>query len=51
MGVSSVTYKIKSGDTLSGIAQKFGTTVSRLASLNNIKNVDLIYAGQILKIR
>lgn len=51
MGVSSVTYKIKSGDTLSGIAQKFGTTVSKLAQLNNIKNVNLIYAGQTLKIR
>lgn len=51
MGVSSVTYKVKSGDTLSEIAQKFGTTVSNLASLNNIKNVNLIYVGQILKIR
>ena len=51
MGVSNVTYKVKSGDTLSGIAQKFGTTVSKLASLNNIKNVNLIYAGQTLKIR
>lgn len=51
MGVSSVTYKVKSGDTLSGIAQKFGTTVSKLAKLNNIKNVNLIYAGQTLKIR
>lgn len=51
MGVSSVTYKIKSGDTLSVIAQKFGTTVSKLAQLNNIKNVNLIYAGQTIKIR
>lgn len=51
MGVSGVTYKVKSGDTLSEIAQKFGTTVSNLASLNNIKNVNLIYAGQTLKIR
>lgn len=51
MGISSVTYKIKSGDTLSEIAQKFGTTVSNLASLNNIKNVNLIYVGQTLKIR
>lgn len=50
MGYSSVTYKVKSGDTLSGIAQKFGTTVSKLAKLNNIKNVNLIYAGQTLKI-
>ena len=51
MGVLSVTYKVKSGDTLSEIAQKFGTTVSKLATLNNIKNVNLIYVGQILKIR
>ena len=51
MGVSSVTYKIKYGDTLSGIAKKFGTTVSKLAQLNDIKNVNLIYAGQTIKIR
>ena len=51
MGVSDVTYKVKSGDTLSEIAQKFGTTVNKLATLNNIKNVNLIYVGQILKIR
>lgn len=51
LGNSSVTYTIKSGDTLSGIAQKFGTTVNKLAQLNNIKNVNLIYAGQTIKIR
>ena len=51
LGNSSVTYTIKSGDTLSGIAKKFGTTVSKLAKLNNIKNVNLIYAGQTIKIR
>lgn len=51
MVVSGVTYKVKSGDTLSEIAQKFGTTVSKLAQLNNIKNVNLIYAGQTIKIR
>ena len=51
LGVSNVTYKIKSGDTLSGIAQKFGTTINKLAQLNNIKNVNLIYAGQTIKIR
>lgn len=51
MGVSNVTYKVKSGDTLSEIAQKFGTTVTKLAELNNIKNVNLIYVGQTLKIR
>ena len=45
------TYKIKYGDTLSGIAAKFGTTVSKIMSANpSIKNKNLIYAGNTLKI-
>ena len=44
------TYKVVWGDTLSGIAKRYGTTVSYLAKLNNIKNVNLIYVGQVLKI-
>lgn len=44
------TYKVVRGDTLSGIAKRYGTTVSYLAKLNNIKNVNLIYVGQVLKI-
>ena len=44
------TYTVVRGDTLSGIAQRYGTTVSYLAKLNNIKNVNLIYVGQVLKI-
>lgn len=39
-------YTIKSGDSLSKIASIFGTTVSQLCSWNNIKNANLIYAGQ-----
>ena len=43
------TYKIKSGDTLSGIASKYGTSVSTLMKLNPyIKNANLIYAGNSL---
>ena len=45
-----ITYKIKKGDTLSEIAKKYGTTVGALASINNIKDVDKIYAGNKLKI-
>ena len=45
-----ITYKIKKGDTLSEIAKKYGTTVSTLASINNIKDVDKIYAGVTIKI-
>ncbi|NVJ04711.1 LysM peptidoglycan-binding domain-containing protein [Myxococcus sp. AM001] len=43
-------YRIRPGDTLSGLAARFGTTVSKLARDNNIKNPDLIYAGNTLRI-
>jgi LysM repeat protein len=43
-------YKIRSGDTLSQLANRFGTTVSALAKANGIKNVNLIYAGANLKV-
>lgn len=48
---SSVQYTVQSGDTLTGIAQKYNTTVDKLVKLNNIKNKNLIYTGQVLKIR
>lgn len=45
------TYKIKPGDTLSGIALKLNTTVDRLRELNSsIKNSDVIYAGNTLTV-
>lgn len=44
------TYIVKSGDTLSGIAAEFNTTVSELVDLNDISNPNLIYPGEILKI-
>jgi len=39
-------YTVKKGDTLGKIASKYNTTVKKLASLNNIKNTNLIYVGQ-----
>ena len=45
------TYTVVRGDTLSEIAVRFNTTVSYLAKLNNIANVNLIYVGQVLKIK
>ncbi|GEK88934.1 Peptidoglycan/xylan/chitin deacetylase, PgdA/CDA1 family [Alkalibacterium putridalgicola] len=47
---SSTTYTVKAGDTLSAIAAKYNTTVSQLASANNITNVNLIRVGQVLMI-
>lgn len=46
----ATTYTVKKGDTLSKIAAANGTTVSELAKLNNITNVNLIYVGQVLKL-
>lgn len=43
-------YQIKSGDTLTRIAARYGTSVSALAKLNGIKNVNLIYAGASLRL-
>ena len=36
---------IQRGDTLSGIAKKYNTTVQKLASTNNIRDINRIYAG------
>lgn len=43
-------YKIRQGDTLSEIAQRFGTTVDDLARLNNIADPNRIRAGQTIEI-
>jgi LysM repeat protein/GH25 family lysozyme M1 (1,4-beta-N-acetylmuramidase) len=46
----SSTYTVRSGDSLSKIAAKYGMTVSQLASINGIKNKNLIRVGQVLKL-
>ena len=43
---SDEVYIVRSGDTLSGIAAQYHTTVTALANLNHISNVNLIYTGQ-----
>lgn len=43
-------YTIRSGDTLSEIAVRFGTSVAALMSLNGITNPNLIYAGNTIRI-
>jgi murein DD-endopeptidase len=45
------TYTVVSGDNLTKIANRFGTTVAALVKLNKIKNANLINVGQIIKIK
>ena len=45
-----VYYTVRSGDTLSRIAQRYNTTYKYLAELNGIANPNLIYPGQVLTI-
>jgi len=44
------TYTIKSGDTLSGIAQSNGVSVNELVQLNGLGNADVLAVGQVLKL-
>lgn len=44
-------YTVQKGDTLSGIASAHKTTVANLVRLNNIKNPNLIYPGQKLRLK
>ena len=45
-----IVYTVASGDVLSGIAPRFGVTVGQSQQWNNIKNPDVIRAGQKLTI-
>jgi membrane-bound lytic murein transglycosylase D len=47
---SSDKYRVRKGDTLTEIAQRFGTTVRELMDTNNLRN-SVIHAGQILLVR
>lgn len=49
-GGSDTVYTVKAGDTLSGIAAKYGTTYQALASYNGISNPNKISVGQKIKI-
>lgn len=46
-----VYYVVKRGDTLSGIASKYGTTYQRLAQINGIANPNRIYPGQKIRVK
>lgn len=46
----TVTYTVKSGDTLSEIAEKYNTTAEKLAEKNKIEDIHLIFVDQVLVI-
>ena len=49
---SSVKYHtVRSGDTLGAIARKYGTTVTKLCNLNNIKSTSILRIGQRLRVQ
>lgn len=45
------TYVVKTGDTLTSIAQKHGLSVDQLAKLNNLKDTSNVNIGQTLKLK
>jgi LysM repeat protein len=47
---SGTTYTVAAGDSLSGIASRFGTTTRNLMALNGITNANLIRIGQVIKL-
>ncbi|MCI8518703.1 MAG: LysM peptidoglycan-binding domain-containing protein [Clostridia bacterium] len=48
--INHIIYTIKRGDTLSQIAKEFNVTIESIAKLNDIKDINLIYAGDRLRI-
>ena len=47
----TIYYTVRSGETLSEIAARFGTSYQEIARLNQLANPNLIYAGQRLRIK
>lgn len=47
----AVYYTVKSGDTLSKLAKKYGTTVAQLVAWNSIVNPNKIYVGQKIRVK
>lgn len=50
INTETISYTIQSGDTLSEIASRYGTTVQELSDINNITNPNLIYPGETIRI-
>jgi LysM repeat protein len=49
-GGATTSYTVQAGDTLSAIAQRFGTSYTALAQSNGISNPDQISVGQVIQV-
>ena len=50
-GGSRITYTVKSGDTLEGIAKQMGVSVNKLTESNGITDQNFLMVGQALKVK
>lgn len=50
INTETITYTVQSGDTLSSIASRYGTTVQEVVDINGLSNPNLIYPGEVLRI-
>ncbi|MFT8633620.1 MAG: LysM domain-containing protein [Liquorilactobacillus ghanensis] len=48
---SKVFYTVKKGDTVSGVASRYSVSVNQIKSLSELRNVNLIYVGQLQRIK
>ena len=48
--METVTYTVRKGNTLFGIANFFGTTVEKILSVNNITDPNMIYVGETINV-
>lgn len=49
-GTKIMSYKVRKGDTIAKIAQKYGTTTQEIASINGIHTVDYLRVGQLINV-
>ncbi|WP_256440552.1 LysM domain-containing protein [Jeotgalicoccus sp. WY2] len=44
-------HTVKSGDTVSGLAARYGSTQKQIVNWNKLANANMIYVGQKLKVK
>ncbi len=50
LGIETLAYQVKKGDTLGGLATEFNISVADIMTVNGLTDPDSIYEGQILRI-